>query len=76
MMLDMEHGGFDPEFDDNENIPTISQLINNQDYTLNSPLIVDEIEAFIKFLKTGVDNQLDHTINWDRRMAWLNNGIS
>lgn len=61
MMLEMDDGGFeldylspsfDPEFDDSDNVPTITQLINNQDYTLNSPLIIDEIEAFIKFLKT------------------------
>lgn len=47
------------------------RLINFQDYTLNSPLISDELEAFMDFMKTGaIYNRYPMNL-WRLRKKWL-----
>ncbi|UYL95595.1 MAG: L protein [Huanggang Rhabd tick virus 2] len=42
------------------------ELINNKDYNLNSPLISDQLDELISYLKSN-DNQPDNkTTNWER----------
>ncbi|QMU95563.1 RNA-dependent RNA polymerase [Bactrocera dorsalis sigmavirus] len=49
-----QSGQFDYEYDEQVFFrePTM-EFLNNVDYSLNSPLIIDEIEGFIKYIRTG-----------------------
>nr|AMJ52373.1 large protein [Riverside virus 1] len=50
---------------------TSPQYMNNQDYTLNSPLICDELDAFKDYLVHNRDSKLYHTKSWDARVTWM-----
>ncbi|BBQ04832.1 RNA-dependent RNA polymerase [Culex pseudovishnui rhabdo-like virus] len=45
--------------------------LNNQDYTLNSPLICDELDAFKEYLTKGKKAQLYYNKSWDSRVSWM-----
>lgn len=42
------------------------KFLNNQDYTLNSPLIVDGVDAFKLFLSTGRRDKMNYCKGWDK----------
>lgn len=50
---------------------TSPSYLNNQDYTLNSPLICDELDAFKEFLTKGTKAPLYYNKSWDSRVAWM-----
>nr|UYE93948.1 MAG: putative RNA-dependent RNA polymerase [Ohlsdorf virus] len=75
----LEHENWASElWDDSEDlirgsnkIDTSPQYMNNQDYTLNSPLICDELDAFKDYLRSGKKNLLYYTKSWDNRVEWM-----
>ncbi|AXQ04772.1 putative RNA-dependent RNA polymerase [Culex rhabdo-like virus Los Angeles] len=52
-------------------IDTSPRYLNNQDYTLNSPLICDELNAFKDFLTKGIKSPLFQNRSWDSRIKWM-----
>ncbi|UHK03015.1 MAG: RNA-dependent RNA polymerase [Hangzhou tipula scripta rhabdovirus 1] len=47
------------------------QFLHQHDYTLNSPLLVDQTQALIDFLKSGVKVPLYYQLNWEVKKTLL-----
>lgn len=59
------------EYADSDAIDSSPKYLNNQDYTLNSPLICDELDAFKEFLIKGIKTPLFYTRAWEERIKWM-----
>lgn len=56
----------------NSEIQNIPLFINNADYTLNSPLIVDQLSSFIRYLTKNTKETLYYQKSWESNKSWLN----
>jgi mRNA capping enzyme len=64
---DFEFQGY---FDTNRKTSHTPEYINNQDYTLNSPLIADNLDYYIEYCKTGYKHPLYYNKYWLKCKNW------
>lgn len=57
--------------DDDTPVDNSPQFMNQQDYTLNSPLIADSLNSFIHYLLENKKDLLHYNRTWDKRKMWL-----